>query len=528
MADFHVRNSKFDIRNWFCCVSSYRGLTLLWILALTAFHLLFIASGRLPLVPDEAHYWEWSRRLDWSYYSKGPMVAYLIALSTRLEGHTEFWVRLPAVLLGTGLAAIAYVLAQQIFKSERAGFLSVVLLSVMPLYAAGSLLMTIDPPFVFFWGLASLFLCRAMRRRRGMAWFGAGIAFGLGLLSKYTMLMLLPCVFLWLLSSPRLRPWLYRREPYEAAFLGLVIFSPVLVWNVRHGWLSARHVLVQAGGGGPRWTAASLLGGPEFFATQLGVVSPFLFVLMLLAVAWAWREGIRQGREELVLLACLSAPVFLFFQVWSFATKVQANWAAHAYFTAAVAAAGWSETWSEWGEQRRTTRRLKALLLASIITPALVLAVLVVVDLWGPFGLRLPAAVDLVSKRLRGWPEVGQAVGDVMRTAPRPPFLLSDRYQIASELAFYVEGNPRVFNANVGRRMNQYDLWGGWEELMGRDGLFVTYGAGDPPEDLRLAFRELERVRVLPITHRGEHLRDFSIYRGREFRGFPPRPFAGF
>ena len=84
---------------------SYRDLALGWLLLLTLLHLWMIASGRWPLSADEAHYWEWSRRLDWSYYSKGPMVAYLIALSTRLGGHTESWVRLPAVLLGTATAS---------------------------------------------------------------------------------------------------------------------------------------------------------------------------------------------------------------------------------------------------------------------------------------------------------------------------------------------------------------------------------------------------------------------------------------
>jgi hypothetical protein len=144
------------------------------------------------------------------------------------------------------------------------------------------------------------------------------------------------------------------------------------------------------------------------------------------------------------------------------------------------------------------------------------------------FGARVPAAVDLVSKRLRGWPELGREVGEVLRGAPTPPFLVSDRYQIASELAFYVEGQPRVFNANLGRRMNQYDLWGGWEALTGRDGLFVTFGAGDPPGELRDAFRRVERVKVVPIVYRGQRLRDFSIYWGRDFRGFPARPFTGY
>ncbi len=507
---------------------SYRGLTVLWLLTCTSLIFCLIASGRWPLEAEEAQYWDWSRRLDWSYYSKGPMVAYLIALSTRLGGDTEFWVRVPAVILGVGLACIAYSLAQRIFQSERAGFLSVVLLSLIPLYAAGCVLMTTDTPLVFFWGLACLFLCRAVQQRSEGSWYGAGISFGLGLLSKYTMLMLLPCVFLWLLFSSKLRPWLRRREPYEAVFLGLLIFSPVLVWNARHGWVSGRHVFIQAGGGGSPWSLMSLLGGLEFLVVQIFLGGISLFVLMLLATAWAWREGFRQGRDDLLLLACLSAPVLLFFQVWSFATKVQGNWGAHAYFAMAVAAAGWAETWPHRRNRRRTGTRLNGLLLASIITPAILIAAFVILDLYAPFGLHIPSRLDLVSKRLRGWPELGEAVRLVERSAPTRPFLVSDRYQIASELAFYVEGHPRVYNANLGRRMNQYDLWGGWDALRGRDGLFVTYGAGNPPGELREAFREVERIRVVQIMHRGRHLRDFSIFLGREFRGFVPRAFTGY
>jgi hypothetical protein len=76
--------------------------------------------------------------------------------------------------------------------------------------------------------------------------------------------------------------------------------------------------------------------------------------------------------------------------------------------------------------------------------------------------------------------------------------------------------------------MNQYDLWGGWETLIGRNGLFVLYGAVDPPDDLRHAFRTLERVRTLTVWHRGRALHTFSIFKGEEFRGFPSRPYAGF
>lgn len=509
-------------------MKSYRVLALGWILALTLLHLWMIGSGRWPLSGDEAHYWEWSRRLDWSYYSKGPLVAYLIALSTRLGGHTEFWVRLPAVVLGTVTAVIGYALTRRIFQSERAAFVSVVLLSVMPLYAIGALLMTIDAPFVCCWGLAWLCLSRVRQREGELAWYGAGAAFGLGLLSKYTMFMLVPCVVLWLLNSPRLRHWLRRSEPYEALALGLLIFSPVVVWNARHGWYSFRHVLIQAGGGGDRSLLATLAGGPEFLATQVGVVSPLLFIVLFLATSWAWREGVRRDRDDLLLMVCASAPVFLFFQVWSFVNKVQANWAAHAYLTAAVAAAGWYETWFAPGVSRHARSRLSRFLVASIMLPALILPLAFFPDALDWAGVRVPTALDLVSKRLRGWPELGRAVGEVMATSGDRPFLASDRYQIASQLAFYVPGHPTVYNANFGRRMNQYDLWGGWEALVGRNGLFVMYGAVDPPEDLRNAFRTVERVRTLVVPHPGRPPHTFSIFQGQEFRGFQARPLTGF
>ena len=295
-----------------------------------------------------------------------------------------------------------------------------------------------------------------------------------------------------------------------------------------HAWYSLRHVLIQAGGGSGRSLLATLGGGPEFLATQFGVVSPFLFIVFVLATSWAWREGVRRDHDDLLLLVCASAPVFLFFQTWGFISKVQANWAAHAYLTAAVAAAGWYESWFAPGVSRHARSRLSRFLVASIMLPALVLPLAFSPNALEWAGVRVPSALDLVSKRLRGWPELGQAVGEIMATGGDRPFLASDRYQIASQLAFYVPGHPAVYNANFGRRMNQYDLWGGWETLVGRNGLFVMYGDVEPPEDLRNAFRTVERVRTLVVPLPGRPPHTFSIFHGQEFRGFPARPFTGF
>ncbi|MBI3329506.1 MAG: glycosyltransferase family 39 protein, partial [Nitrospinae bacterium] len=103
----------------------------------TALRLWYIQQGFLELSPDEAHYWEWSRRLDWSYYSKGPLVAYLIAASTALGGSTELFVRLPATLLAVGTTLVVVRLLEDLFADPRAALATAIFLHTIPLFAAG-------------------------------------------------------------------------------------------------------------------------------------------------------------------------------------------------------------------------------------------------------------------------------------------------------------------------------------------------------------------------------------------------------
>ena len=62
-------------------------------------------------------------------------------------------------------------------------------------------------------------------------------------------------------------------------------------------------------------------------------------------------------------------------------------------------------------------------------------------------------------------------------------FLFSDQYGIASEMMFYVPGHPKTYNIPLGRRMNQFDVWGGTEEVLG-----VT-GSEDSPHSNRRGIR---------------------------------------
>src|SRR5262245_47109402 len=171
----------------------WRALAAALILGAAALRLVFLAHGcRLDLAPDEAHYWDWSRHLDWSYYSKGPLIAWLVAASTSLLGNTMPVVRLPAVLCGTLLLASMYVLTVETFGRRRLGASVVALALTLPPIAAGATLMTIDAPYTCCWGWALVLGYRAALRGNRWAWPACGAVVGLGILAKYTMLLWLP------------------------------------------------------------------------------------------------------------------------------------------------------------------------------------------------------------------------------------------------------------------------------------------------------------------------------------------------
>jgi undecaprenyl-diphosphatase len=491
-------------------LARYRWLAGFLLAGGTVFHLWYIASGIIDLAPDEAHYWEWSRRLDWSYYSKGPMVAYLIAGSTRLGGNTEFFVRLPAVLLALGTGLAVYALTRELFRSDRAAFLAVLILALIPIYSAGSVLMTIDAPLMFFWAFGALAFWNATESRDGIGWWiVAGSALGLGLLSKYTMALFAPCALLYLWGRSNRRVPLDAKGPYAAGVVALLLFLPVLVWNAQQDWVSLRHVFAQAGLAGEAGDSPASTFF-EFLGSQFGVVSPLLFSALAFAGMRGCRPAAPERDDRFLFLGLFSVPVLAFFLLWSIHSKVQANWAAPAYLTAAVAFAGWCEA----ALDRKRAAAILSLVLAPAVFMVTVLHFPVILD---RMGIDLPPRFD-ITRRLQGWKELGLAVGALMEAPENHGvFLLSDTYQIAGEMAFYVPGQPRAYNVNLGRRMNQYDIWGGLEKLEHRDALFVAAGDVDAPPALTCG--ALRKLHVVRPVYRGHPAQVFSIFKCGDYRG---------
>jgi 4-amino-4-deoxy-L-arabinose transferase-like glycosyltransferase len=497
----------------------------------------------LDLSGDEAHYWEWARRLDWSYYSKGPLVAYIIALSRwllgawsqRTVGHEALAVRIPAIVLSLGTGWGLFRLALQTLRVPRMGLAVVALTFTIPILAVGAVLMTIDAPlaFCYIWGFIAV--QRGLRGDHLPPWIAAGVLIALGILAKYTMVLIFPAVGLALLVEPSYRRILRRPGPYLATGIGVLGFVPILIWNSQHNWVSFRHVAGQAGVSGGR--TLDPLGPLSFLAGQLAVVGPVWFVALVCAVVALWRNPDPQPAERhdvaaLRLLLCATVTPWLVFAVFSPITKIQPNWPMLALLPGLVVLVCWLARLLRGTATRRAARATIAagvLLGGSTVVVMHYTQWLMPAFAWlarhePPWNLTPVAKYDPTA-RLRGWSELGQAVGRVRQLAPPNAFLVTDDYQVASEIAFYCPGQPAVYclQAALGDRQSQYDIWPNPLRdaalFVGRPCIYV--GTLKPELTEHGGLRGVRLAETVEYRVRGQLIRVWPIYLCDEFAGLP-------
>jgi len=516
-----------------------------------ALHVVYlIRDCPLDLSGDEAHYWEWSRRLDWSYYSKGPLVAYIIALgrwglaewSQRVVGSEMLAVRVPAITLSIGSGVAIYTLALRAFRRPGVALASVALSGTIPILAVGAVLMTIDAPLMLCF-LGALVACeRGLRGPGTWPWIVTGALIALGILAKYTMLLIFPVVGLAMLLEREYRPAWRRPGPYVAAVLGASGFVPILIWNAQHHWVSFRHVAGQAGVSGA--VTFQLAGVAEYVLGQAAVVGPIWFFLMLAALVAFWRRPETGGsvRPVVRLVLCAAVIPWVVFLLFSPITKVQPNWPVLSVPPATILLAGWLANGLR-SPAREVRRRMRGLVVAGSLCGAgsVILAhyteALLPVFVWlarhAPPWEETPVAKYDPASRLRGWRLLGPAIGrhlTALQVQGRDPFIVTDDYQVASEIAFYCPGHPAVYclQAVLGDRASQYDIWPNPirdpERFVGRPCIYV--GARKPElfggrDFSHAALRDARLVETVEYRLRGHLIRVWPVYVCQEYAGLP-------
>lgn len=465
-------------------------------LGLFVWRILFLAISPLDLSPDEAYYWDWSRSLDWGYYSKPPMIAWVNALSSRLIGASAFGVRFPAAVFGTLSLVFLYMAARRVFDA-RTAFWAAAAASASVGVCAASFIMTIDAPLLFFWSAALYTSWRAMRSPEGgvLWWILTGILMGLGALSKQMMLVFPLLIGVFFLLPSDERPVCRKKGLLIATLIMIVFLLPVLYWNFEHGWITFRHTTHHFEGH-HRAGLFFIKTFSNFIGSQAALMTPITWFLFVTISGYSL-VNIRRLPHPARFAVLFGGFLFVFFLLMSFRQRIHGNWPAVCYLSGVITVAAWYTGRFSCG---RRIDRLRRLFLPGIGLGACFAVMTYMLPIAFPstgLGGNDPAA------RLRGWKQMAQEIDRILSDLPRKEstFVLTSKRQMASELAFYLSGRPRVYLWNTGGSgvASQYDLWQGPEQKVGHDSVIVLEGGGKPDEGLTSSFRSVKHLETIGV-----------------------------
>lgn len=474
--------------------------------------LLFVNGA--DLAGDEAYYWDWGRRPDWCYYSKPPMIGWLMGAVGWLTANAEWGIRFMALLIGTATLVCIHRIAMVMFDA-RTAFVSVVLVLLTIANAGLNLFLTIDAPLLLCWTLSLLLFWRALQKPEStMRWLLLGVVIGLGTLSKQMMLVFPVLMLMFAFVSRTDRALLRNPRLWVAILLGTAFILPVLRWNQEHAWITLEHTRQHFNGETPsltKWISRTL----ENVGLQALIYTPVTFLAMVTAMGVAIRQRSALARPALFLLMA-SAPALACFALLALRQRINPNWPAVFFVPALVLAAAWMcgrlPTRAHPGWQRWSVRVGGALVV--ILHVALVVAL----------STDLKSLDRLAS--LRGWREAGEQAQRFLDQVPRKGetfvMALGHRYH-AAQMAFYMPSHPRLYRWEPsGTVQSQYEIWPGPEERIGQDALIL-----DPSEGDRLLRNAVFKAAFEKLEHLGEihgpvdgETRLFSVYLGKNLKAW--------
>lgn len=392
------------------------GLTLLRLAGLT--------FSVIDLFYDEAQYWMWGQDLAFGYYSKPPLLAWLLAGTRQVCGDAEWCIRAPAPLF-YGATSLAVYFAARLLYDEHTGFWASLLTALTTGIVFSSRIVSTDVPLLFFWTMALLayvHLLIAPRKRWAVV---LGLSIGLGLLSKYAMIYFVPGMLLAALASRRAREIFREPHAWTGLLIGAIVVSPNVVWNIGNSFMTFRHTGDLVLGEQFRPSLGRML---EFFGAQFGVFGPIVFGVMIVAtVRLRTRDLIAQDR---LMIAFFIVPVVLITLI-AIGVHAYANWASVSAISGLILTAALL---------LRTGRR--GLLYASLALGIVLQAGFLVMDSMAthialPF-LKTPNPYN----RTLGWRTYAERVGQLAKDAGTPTIANDYRGDIAA-LRYYWRGKPQ-------------------------------------------------------------------------------------
>lgn len=487
---------------------SQSDLILLLILATTTLRLLF--GTALGLGVDESYMVAAGRVPGLGYYDHPPAAWWLSWGAAHLFGsEAPIVVRLPFIALFAGSTWLVYWLGVEV-SDKRGGFWAAVLLNLSPVFGVttGTWVLPDGPLDCALLG-AALCLVRALQRDTFGWWVGVGLCAGLSLFAKYSAILTIGGAGFYLVSSGMHRHLLTGAKPWIAVAVAALVFSPVLVWNAGHSWVSFAFQGDRALGLHVRPFAPLVtLAGEALF------VLPWIWLPMMAVVIAALRRGQAEWRRW--LLCCLASPPIVAFALvaaWS-NQRVMFHWAAPGYLMlfpllgAAVAA-------------RIERPFVHRTVLATAALVVLAIGGVIAQVRWGWLH-PLIAAVSRSDPTIEGidWTSVPEQLAARDLLHPGTVIGVPD-WRDAGKIAYAL--GPEVTTLCLSRDARQFGIAWPPGRYTGADVLILAPEHGDRvASELGRAFAGLEPLAPVAIRHDGRTMQMVPVFRARRLRVWPP------
>ena len=299
-------------------------LFILIIITILRIYSLYVSPIELSV--DEAQYWHWSRNIDFGYFTKPPLIAWLIGFSTFIFGNEEWAVRLFSPITHLFISLVLWRTAKFAFGSNS-GKVAALIWIFTPAASLGGFIISTDTPLLLFLSLSLFFLLIILRKDTSFSAFFVGIFLGFAFLSKYAALYFLIFFIIWWIIYDR-GTFLSIKNISIILLTSAFIASTNLYWNYLNDFVTVNHTISNANLSEITLNYNNVI---DFLSSQFLVFGPLLFSLYLLIAIDSFFKD-----RDITLLAMISFPVIILITVQSFLKIANANWAVTAYVGATL------------------------------------------------------------------------------------------------------------------------------------------------------------------------------------------------
>ena len=272
---------------------------------------------------DEAQYWLWSKNFELGYFSKPPLLSWVIGIYSAVFGDSFFSLKLIPVFAYFLIGLSVYSLSKNIGLEKYEALSCSLFFLLMPAVSFSSFIISTDIFLLLFWTLSLNQLLKITHKPKIKNFVFLGIYIGLAFISKYAAIYFLVCLLVYILIDKKFRNLFF--ENYLNFLLSfifiLIILTPNIIWNLNNEWVTLQHTSDNAN---LKNIKIDLLRGLEFLGIQILMLGPFIFLGSLIKI-----KNLEFNRNKKVLLV-FSLPIFFIVFFEAVIVRANANWAAPA------------------------------------------------------------------------------------------------------------------------------------------------------------------------------------------------------